>query len=106
MFGGNPLLSNRFEFTAKNRQGSAQFMRDVSGKAIDVLKGIVETRDHAVQGNGQSFDFITRMDERQAFLQVSVTKKFCLCGNLIEWLQGALHHPVTTRYGSGNYQWW
>ncbi len=63
-------LSDLLQFQLKNRQRRPQFVRSVGGKAVDMLEGLIQPLDHAVQGNGEPFEFIPGSNDGQALAEV------------------------------------
>ena len=77
-------------------------MRSVGGEAVDVLEGLIQPFNHAVQGNRKSFQFIPGADHGQAFAEVGGGNSLGPFRDFVHRLQRSSHQPVTAHHGKRN----
>src|SRR6267378_6490624 len=95
-------LSDALKLQLENRQRRTQFVRRVRRKAVDMLKGLIQPLDHAVQRNRKPFEFIAGSDDGQAFAEVGGGNSLRPPRDLVYRLQRSPHQPVTTHHGKRN----
>ncbi len=98
------FLGDGFQFHAHDRQRRAEFVGGVRGEAARVLERLVEPSDHAVEHDGQPFEFVVGADDGQAASEVVAGDFARGVGDLTHGAERPAHQGSAARHGDDHHQ--